>query len=126
MDLIAQLKRSALHSAGEAASAIANGWEVTEFKPASVAELQRTYIIRLAHLRSLTGDHAAQLARSVEELIQRLANVTSVEGGFIRGNAEHHFAVFVDPTVPAVIGVMRVVSKLEVSPDRWEQLWGTH
>jgi hypothetical protein len=123
MDLSAELTASGLSAAADAVAAINAGWEMSAFKETSVADLRRIYPMRLAHIRSISGAHAAQLARSTEELVGRLSNAGRVEIGFIRGKAEYHFVVFRDADRQAAIGVLRVVSKLDVPSERWEQLW---
>ena len=123
MNISAELTASGLSAAEDAVAAIDAGWEMSAFKAASVADLRRIYPMRLAHIRSISGAHAAQLARSTEELVDRLIHAGNVEIGLIRGNAEHHFVVFRDADRQAAIGVLRVVSKLDVPSERWEQLW---
>ena len=123
MDVSAELKASGLLAAADAAAAVDDGWQVSEFSETSAADLLRIYPHRLDHVRSIPGPHAEQLSRSTEELVGRLAQVERVAIGFVRGPAEHHFVVFRDPSQAAAIGVLRVVSKLDVSAERWEQLW---
>ena|SRR6478736_7893994 len=123
MNISAELRASGLLAAADAAGAIDDGWQVSDFKETSAADLLRIYPHRLEHVRSIPGAHAAQLSRSTEELVGRLAQVQRVEIGFVCGRAEHHFVVFRDPDHAAAIGVLRVVSKLDVSAERWEQLW---
>src|SRR5688572_12067893 len=123
MNLSAELRASGLLAAADAAAAIGDGWQVSDFKETCAADLLRNYPHRLEHARSIPGAHSEQLSRSTEELVGRLAQAERVEVGFIRGRAEHHFVIFRDPDRAAAIGVLRVVSKLDVSEERWEQLW---
>jgi hypothetical protein len=123
MDLSLELRSSGLLAAADAAAAIDAGWKVSEFGEAAVADLLRVYPMRLEHVRSIAGAHAEQLSRSTEELIGGLQHAARVEIGFIRGDAEHHFVVFRDTERRAAIGVLRVVSKLDVPSERWEQVW---
>src|SRR5262245_22960817 len=124
MNLAAELRASGLSVAEDAAAAIDGGWEVSEFHQVAGADLRDIYSRRLVHVRSRPGAHAAQLSRSIEELVGRLERVARVEMCFVRGPAEHHFLIFRDPDQPAAIGVLRVVSKLDVPAERWDQLWG--
>lgn len=123
MELLAELRASDLSAASEAAAAIDAGWPVSSFAQASVEELLQVYQHRLNLVRSLPGAHAAALSRATEELVSRLQLAKRVEIGTVRGQGEHHFIVFRDADGAAVIGVLRVVSKLDVAAERWEQLW---
>ena len=123
MNLSSDLRASGLSAAPDAAAAIDAGWKVSEFGEASVADLRRVYSIRLEHVSSMSGAHAEQLSRSTEELVGRLSHAERVEIGFIRGDAEHHFVVFRDTDRQTAIGVLRVVSKLDVPSERWERFW---
>src|SRR5262249_32746967 len=123
MNLTAELRASGLLAAEDAAAAVDDGWRVSEFKEDSAAGVLRIYPHRLEHVRSIPGAHANQLSRSTEELVAQLALVERVESCIVRGPAEHHFVIFRDPDRAVVIGVLRLVSKLEVSAERWEQLW---
>ena len=123
MDLSRSLRASGLFAAEECAAAIDGGWTVSEFREVTVVELRRIYLLRLKRLRSKAGAHAAQLARSTEELVSRLGEIERVEVAFVRGSAEHEFLVFCDPDAHAPVGVLRVVGKLAVTSERWEQLW---
>lgn len=124
MSVSAELRASGLLAAEDAAAAIDSGWQVSEFKEASAAELLEVYLRRLEHVRSMLGAHAHQLSRSTEELVGRLSQVERAAIGFVRSSAEHHFVVFRDPSKAAAIGVLRVVGRLDVSDERWEKLWG--
>jgi hypothetical protein len=123
MDLSRNLRASGLLAAEECAAAIDDGWTVSEFKEVALGDLRRIYALRLERLRSKGGAHAAQLARSTEELVGRLSEIERVEVAFVRGSAEHEFLVFNDPDAIAPVGVLRVVGKLTVASERWEQLW---
>ena len=120
MNVGAELRASGLLVAADAAAAIDDGWQVSDFKEVSAAELRGIYPRRLEHVRSIPGPHAEQLSRSTEELVGRLARAQRVEIGFVRGPAEHHFGIFRDPDRAAVIGVLRLVSQLDVPAERWE------
>ena len=123
MDLSRSLRASGLLAAEECAAAIDAGWTVSEFREVAVGDLRRIYALRLERLRSNAGAHAAQLARSTEELVDRLGEIERVEMAFVRGVAEHEFWVFSDPDAIAPVGILRVVGKLAVASERWEQLW---
>ena len=123
MDLSRSLRASGLLAAEDCAVDIDRGWTVSEFKEVAVGDLRRVYALRLERLRSKAGAHAAQLARSTAELVDRLSDIERVEVAFVRGNAEYEFLVFSDPEANTPVGVLRVVSKLAVPSERWEQLW---
>ena len=125
MDIRSSLKTSAMIHAADAYAAIEQGWEVSTPSPeVSLVELQDIYSIRLKHLRTFPGEHASGLAASVEELLAslRMAPECSAHWVFIRSNAEHHFLVLVTEK-DQVLGCMRVVSQLDVSSQRWQELW---
>ena len=123
MDIIAALRASKLIHAEEAASALAHGWVANPNGEASFSELERLYAIRYDHLLEKQGPHALQLAASVGEFLIGLRTHPGPSGQLfeIRGDAEHHFMLFV--AADKVIGCLRTVSQLDVSDARWQKLW---
>jgi hypothetical protein len=120
------LATSGLAEAQEALAAIQEGWAVElRGSTASCQELLQTYEIRhRSVLRSSTA-HAQRLAASVAEFVTRLRHHTSERASIytIQGKAEHHFVVFCAEGTANVLGCMRVVSQLDVPPERWKEYW---
>jgi hypothetical protein len=125
-DLARLLAASGLAEAQEALAAIQEGWAVERHGPtASCQELLQTYEIRHRHIMRSSTAHARRLAASVAEFVNRLRQHAS-ERAFvysIQGKAEHHFVVFRLDGRNDVLGCMRVVSQLGVSPERWMEYW---
>ncbi len=67
-----------------------------------------TYSVRLEDLGTKKG--AMQLRSSVAELVAK-------SGG------EHSFTIFFAGDDGRPLGCLRVVSKLDVTPERWAELW---
>jgi len=108
-----------------AADAIRLGWQIKYHRgEVPSASLLRTYSVRLTRLRSRSSAHAAQLAQSVSELVEQLQfhPTGSVDFVQVQGNAEHMFDVFVHED-GSLLSCLRVVSQLDVSADRWRELW---
>jgi hypothetical protein len=125
MVLAESLKISGLDHAAEASAALASGWVVSSRSPTvSISELDRTYTIRQKRLLSLPGPHAAQLAASVGELLSNIRSNPDVRASWceICGGAEHHFLLLVTDS-NLILGCLRTVSKLDVSSERWEEIW---
>ena len=118
------LDASMLASAKEAAGAIRAGWTPgTPLEIGETLELLETYSIRLEHIRKKPGAHAAQLAISTAELVEELAKARDVKIIQISGPAEHDFLVYLADGGARVIGCLRTISALRVTPDRWDELW---
>jgi hypothetical protein len=128
IDLRLSLEESGLLVAKQAASAIDSGWKLSQFKGDAggregILDLHRTYEVRLKILRSHIGPHAKQLASSVEEFLVRLQSLRRVEVAHLEGPAEYTFVIWRDPDTSSIAGVFRVVSQLDVSSERWDELW---
>ncbi len=123
MDILAALRASKLIHAEDAASALAKGWAAHSNGEASCSELERIYAIRHNHLLAKPGPHAQQLATSVGEFLIGIRAHAGSSGQWIeiRGDAEHHFMLFV--TADEAIGCIRAISQLDVSDARWQELW---
>jgi hypothetical protein len=123
-DIASALSRSNLASAKEAALALASGWDLSRPHVAEASDLRLTYGIRLDHLRSMSGAHAAQLADAVAELLPNLDSRDVAKLYTISGPSEYEFVVFLSDDATFVLGCLKTVSQLAVSPERWEALWG--
>ena len=123
MHILSALQKSTLVHADEAAHALASGWSAVHHTEVSCQEIERIYTIRQTHLLSKCGPHAQQLVVAVGELLAGIRSYASKSGRWveIRGDAEHHFALFLIDS--DVVGCIRVVSKLDVTDDRWKSLW---
>ncbi len=118
------LAASGLAAASDAVQAIRSGWSVSA--PSDVDELhdfRETYVVRLQVLRKMRSAPAAKLANSVAELVNGLDGAESAQIVTISGPAEHDFQVFLANNGARVVGCLRVVSALRVSPDRWTEWW---
>ena len=89
------------------------------------ADLQMTYEIRLRHVRSMSSEHARRLAEATSEFVSNLERYRSQVGQWITvtGSGEVHFAIL-RLEEGQLLGCLPVVSKLEVSSERWAELWG--
>ena len=120
------LAASGLAEAQEALSAIQEGWSVERHtSTASCQELLQTYEIRRRHILGSSTAHAQRLAASVAELVSRLRQHTSARASLysVQGKAEHHYMVFRLDGTDNVLGCLRVVSQLDVPPERWKEYW---
>ena len=124
-DLVALLNLSGLLVAHEAAQALNSGWRLTDFGPADIADLTRIYSARAEHLATKAGPHAEQLRASTIEFVENLRDATGATLGFIQGPAEHHYLIALSESPSRVLGCLKVVSKLDVSERRWEELWSS-
>jgi hypothetical protein len=124
-DLAALLNSSGLLVAEEAAQALNDGWRLTDFAPANVADLTRIYSARAEHLATKAGPHAQQLRASTKEFVANLRDATGATLGFIQGPAEHQYVIAMSESPSRVIGCLKIVSKLDVSERRWEELWSS-
>ena len=124
-DLSALLNSSGLLVANEAAQALNDGWRLTDFGTADIADLTRIYSARVEHLATKAGPHAEQLRASTVEFVANLRDATSTTLGFIQGPAEHHYLIALSESPSRVIGCLKVISKLDVSDRRWEELWSS-
>lgn len=124
--LARSLAESALSQGAAAACAIEQGWQIEPLDgPISCSELASVYETRLPLLSRWRSPHSRALANSTEELILNLRAHEGATGIWIslRGDAEHHFAVFCLTGSTQPLGCLRLVSKLEVSSERWKELW---
>jgi hypothetical protein len=122
-DIATILSRSTLHHASEAAAALRSGWRASRFWEAKSSDLAATYRVRLEHLRKLPGPHASRLADSIAECVPTLSSSDITKVGSLHGPAEHGFVIFLSGSGSEVLGCLKVISKLEVTPERWEEVW---
>ena len=125
-DLARLLAASGLAEAQETLSAIQEGWAIEwHSSTASCQELLQTYEIRHRHILRSSTAHARRLAASVAEFVGRLRQHTSERASLysVQGKAEHHFVVFRLDGMDDVLGCLRVISQLDVSPARWKEYW---
>lgn len=124
--LARSLAQSELSQGAAAARAIEQGWRVEPSDtPISCSELASIYETRLALLAGRTSPHPRALADSTKEFALSLRAHEGATGSWVllRGDAEHHFAVFCLAGSAQPIGCLRLISKLDVSPERWNELW---
>lgn len=125
-ELALALERANLLRSTDAARGIRAGWKMDWGPVGPHSGLARIYAIRLARLRLLKlSVHAAQLADSIEEFVRNLRNEAEVSGRWVHvtGPDEHDYSIFCSES-GEVLGCLRTVSKLQVPPERWAELWG--
>lgn len=93
----------------------------------SCGELFEIYAVRLRLIRRFPALHAHRLAEAITEFLSNLERHRSGVGKWvtIRGSQELHFSIFLVNGCE-LLGCPPVVSKLEVSPERWDELWGSN
>jgi hypothetical protein len=124
--LAQNLADSRLSQAAEAVAAIRRGWKIEAMSESGTCEeLASAYQLRLANLRNKSSPHAVQLAASTEELVVSLQkNFGSIyKWVSIGGDAEFKFAIVCLAESGKVLGCLRTVSQLDVSPKRWSDIW---
>jgi hypothetical protein len=95
MDDIARvLSQSSLPSAQEAAQALRTGGTLSTVRENDVPGLLEIYRMRLDHLRSKPGPHAAKLATEVAEMLENLRDASSVQTTIVEGPGERVFHIF--------------------------------
>jgi len=84
-----------------------------------------TYQLRLNHIRTQSGAHALRLAEATSELVENLKCNGEQPGRWvvIKGVQESKFLVW-RLEQGQLLGCLPVVSQLDVSSDRWKELWG--
>ncbi|MEY4530023.1 MAG: hypothetical protein RLZZ156_744 [Deinococcota bacterium] len=120
------LRNSQLQHGILAAQAIAQGWGIEHSEhQADCRELLSLYTIRRDRLSAMVSAHATQLAYSVKEFVENLEQCKTKTGNWIRvqGQAEYSFSIFCLSKNEKPIGCMKIVSKLEVTPERWGKIW---
>jgi hypothetical protein len=117
---------SGLREAGAAAQLLEGGDLETHSVAAGPCEgVLLIYQLRLDHLRSLPGAHARRLAEAVSEFVGNLERNGGDVGRWltIKGSQELFFGAFCLDN-GQILGCLPLVSKLDVSPERWTELWG--
>ena len=86
--------------------------------------LLEIYEFRSEHLSGKNSEHAAQLRDSVNELCDNLRRAdaenlffTSVKQG------EVNYTLFTDKETGCVLGCLKTISQLKVSPEKWNEIW---
>jgi hypothetical protein len=94
----------------------------------SCDQLLRTYRGRAKTLQRFQTPHAVELRREVERFCTRLAASRGKSAQFhgfrVPGGVQYLFVERTDTY--ELLSAMRTVSKLDVSPDEWQRLWGDH
>ena len=128
-DLVIALKESDLKLAEEVLAKIENeGWGMArEFSTQQVAckELLTTYQIRNSGLTARSSAHARQLHESVNELLANLEKQIdkSCLINEVVGDEAHDYIVFYEPKQNMVLGLLKTYSRLDVSEERWNEIW---
>ena len=71
----------------------------------------------------MPSPHAARLAAAVAELLPILESRGIAKLYTLSGPGEYEFVIFLSDDEALVLGCLKTVSKLAVSPGRWEELW---
>jgi hypothetical protein len=122
-DIAKVLSQSPLSSAQEAAQALRLGGVLGTVRESDVRGLSEIYRVRLDHLKSKPGPHAAKLASEVAEMLENLRNATSVQTTYVEGPGALTFYVFLTDSASRVLGCTSGVDKRKVSDEQWSELW---
>jgi hypothetical protein len=90
-------------------------------------ELLRIYQVRAKHLSSMDAEHPRRLRQDVLWMLERLPRepgATCFIGSYETNDSRYVIVEAIEP--PAIVGCMRVVSRLDVDDDAWRRLWGDH
>lgn len=106
------------------AAAAARPFELTG--SVNTDELLSTQQRRHERLLAKPGAHARKLRESLEVLCARLREAGS-EVGFVRvdGEPPFHYLIVLASDCSWVHGCLRVVSRLEVDEETWNELWAS-
>jgi len=126
--LVKNINISNLKLAGEVCNAITHAnWQCDNPDAASFdcSHLALVYEGRSEHLSINKSEHAIQLRESVNELVISLKEQNPRKCVFYHftGPEEFDYQVIVDTERNSVLGILKTVSKLEVSDERWAELW---
>jgi hypothetical protein len=126
--LVLDLSTSGLSQAKSACEAIRNeNTEVSKLGESIVNsdEIASIYKRRAKHLERFQTPHANQLSVSVRELLTNLEEVEGVPVSFceVSTKHEHSFSLFVSIDTGKILGCFKTVSRLDVGPERWEEIW---
>jgi hypothetical protein len=122
-DIATLLSGSSVASAKEAAWALRSGGVLSPLRDNEVSGLAEIYRMRLDHLKSLPGPHAARTAASVVELLENLRGLSSVQTAVLEGPGEHIYYIFLSDAGSKIVGCIDGVDKRKVSNERWSELW---
>jgi hypothetical protein len=90
-------------------------------------DLLRIYEARLSHVQSKPGAHADRLTEATSEFVSNLEYHRSKIGCWItiKGSQEMHIALFRTED-GQFLACLPVVSQLDVSSERWVELWSSN
>ena len=126
-EMVSALVASGLCEAGSAISLLRGEGRAEVHQPAvSCADVLMTYEVRLRHVRSISSEHAQRLAEATSEFVSNLDRHRSETGQWITisGSDDVQFAIL-RLEDGRLLGCLPVVSKLDVSSERWAELWGS-
>ncbi len=127
--LILELSASGLSQAKSACEAIQDeSNEVCKLGQGFVISdgFSSIYKTRAMGLASCQTPYAKQLLVSIRELLANLKEVEVVTICFFvaRTKHEHEYVMFVLIDTGKILGCLKMVSKLDVAPERWGEIWG--
>lgn len=95
--------------------------------PVSCEELLYIYQQRAEHISQFTTEHAFQLKASIDELCSNLSKHRKEQCLFhtLKGKAKHQYNLVVLKNSNVLLGCIKTVSKLRVTAQEWEYLWGS-
>jgi hypothetical protein len=124
-EVLDNLAASGLREVSSAISLLRGEGRIDVHKPeVSCADLLMTYEVRLRRIRSLSSEHARRLAEATSEFVSNLERYRSNDGHWITisGSEEVQFNIF-RLERGQILGCLPVVSQLDVSSERWSELW---
>lgn len=125
-DVLNALVASGLREAGSAISILRGEGRVNVHQhEVTCAGILMTYEARLRHVRSMSSEHAHRLTEAISEFVSNLEHDRSKAGQWITvtGSGEVQFLIL-RLEEGRLLGCLPVVSKLDVSSERWAELWG--
>jgi hypothetical protein len=91
------------------------------------SQLLGIYKQRYKRLSKITSAHAQTLAKDIEWFCSNLEkkSLRQIALWKVELAYPYHLNIWIDAETQSVIGCLRTVSELEVSPEEWETLWRT-
>ena len=114
---------SDLHYSNDAANELPHEIDAS-FGYVEAREIYDIYKKRLGHLSTKESEHATQLAKATDAFLRNLSHHINGKLSYVSTstNNEHHYLIFITKT-ENIVGVLKVISQLDVSSKRWSEIW---